>query len=182
MASVTFNTINTVSIWKALNAPGQPVSDYTEKISKKVMRLAIAGSPVNHPENAMRPGHHPPGLYKASWRHVPARSNSLSQVAFAVTNLANHAMVVEKGKPYVRKRQVFTWQHARESRLLKSGRYGYRKAPPGFLVSTKVVHAWGYPSRANPSPAPRRGHRVLEKAASTVAKQEGLRRSASLTF
>ena len=174
--AASYNTVNSRTIWQATNKPGGIVADYVGDLADLTQDYAVLASPVNNPLNARRPGHHAPGLYKRRWSHRRQAAGRLT-VRFVVMNSAPHADIVERGKPFVRKRQVFSWAHARDSKLLKSGRWGYRPNPGG-RVSTSVVHAWGYRARGNPGPiAPRQGYRVLERATQAAARDMGHRRS-----
>lgn len=190
----SFNTINAVSIFKALNLPGQPVNDYCREVALEVARLAKLKAPIN---NVLNAGHRggKVGTYHDSFIIARSPVGGLREVTYYAANRARHAFIVERGKPYVRKRQVFTWEHAvgnpkrvgsrgAKGRFVTTGqgRPAYsRPKKPGALVSTPVVHAWGYKSVYNPTPAPRRGHRTMEDAATTVAKKRGLRRNLNLT-
>ena len=189
----TFNTINSVAIFKALHLPGQPVNDYAKDVAREVAKLAKLKAPINNPANAEHRGGDV-GRYQRSFIVITAPRLSLRESSFYAANRAAHAIFVERGKPYVRKRQTFTWVHAVSSRKLASkrgargrfatqGRAAFAQKPkPGGRVSTPVVHAWGYRSKFNPTPAPRRGHRTLENAATTVARARGLRRNVNLTI
>jgi hypothetical protein len=161
----SWNTINGMTIWRALHTPGGAVHDWAEDIAKATMEYAIALSPVNNPLNARRPGHAKPGVYKASWKKDRRGSNQ-SATRRRVYNTADHAMIVEKGRRYTRKRQVFSWSEARGPGTYypKYGTWKPGPPRPGGKVSTPVTHA-------------RSGQRVLERATRAAATEYGVRRS-----
>ena len=151
---VSFNTVSSRSVWQALNTPGKPVREYVRRMALDTMAEAIENSPTNLVNNAKHRGG-VVGTYKAGWRS-DIKGTNLYVVRGRVYNLTRHAPIVEHGKPYVRRRQIFSWQHARawathrvtgERKLLPN---------PGGMVSTKVVHA-------------RKGRHVLAEALKSTA-------------
>jgi hypothetical protein len=133
---------------------GPPAADFLKTLSESTLRKARSLAPINNPMNAAHRGGKV-GTYKASFKRTkrPVRQG-ISVAYMRVVNTAAHASIVESGKPYVRKRQVFTWTKARKSgyqRPKGSGNWVKGRLDPGGMVSTRVVHA-------------RKGKKVLERA------------------
>lgn len=93
-----YETITTRSFYAVTNAPGGLTNTLAARWAFDGMRYGRNNSPVNSPLNAARPGHAPPGLYKASW-NTSGRGSNWAKLTRSIGNSAPHADVVEFGHP-----------------------------------------------------------------------------------
>jgi hypothetical protein len=175
MARAVWNTINSRAVWRALHAPGAPVSRFVQDLAEDTKDRAEALAPVNDVRNALHRGG-VVGTYKRSFTVQSFRAGSNQHATRRiVANTAKHADIVESGRPYVRRRQVFTWKHA------QGGQYAdqqWRKKNPGKKPSRADAEQW-YRVSTKQTRA-RKGQKVLERAVRSVARDYGVRRSLRL--
>ena len=93
-------------IIKALNVPGQPVSNWRDRTGEMIISEAQANSPINDPLDAEHRGGIV-GTYAASWYWD--RYGNQHVVGARVGNVADHAIYVEYGRSASRKYQRFSW-------------------------------------------------------------------------
>jgi hypothetical protein len=99
--------ISNALIITALNVPGQPVHNWSERVERRIRTRATSSSPVNNPLNAEHRGG-VVGTYKASWRGDRIGTNG-HKVRCTVINVSDHAAVVEYGRSGSKKYQRFSW-------------------------------------------------------------------------
>lgn len=121
-----FDTVTTQSVYAATNAPGGITNTLVARYGQKAVTYGRANSPVNAVGNALRPGHAPPGVYKASWYSSFQGTNAYA-IRHKVGNRAPHADVVEFGHPSTKggKWEVYSW-------------HAYR----GYIIRTRGTRAW----------------------------------------
>lgn len=96
-----FDTVTTASFYAATNAPGGLTNTLVARWAWDAARYGRNNSPVNDPRNALRRGHAPPGVYKASWK-ISGSGSNWTKIQRSVGNRAPHADVVEFGHPSTR--------------------------------------------------------------------------------
>lgn len=165
---LTYDTISGVTIYKALHAEGGVVDDWMDSIVQQLFEYSKAltvervgdGTGMNNPLNA---GHRGGvvGTYLANWGW-DSKGTNRRQSQRRFNNSSPHADIVEFGRPYVRRRQVFTWKDALGPGTFRNGRW-YRGEPrPGGEVSTPRTRA-------------RRGQHIVRDATRIVAATEDIR-------
>ncbi len=97
--------INSRSVSRGIATPGGVLWEWRDTTGNQIKRFAQGLSPVNDPlDAAHRAG--VVGRYKAAWVKTNGTA-SLSKLSVNVTNLAEHASVVEYGRNGSRKMQFF---------------------------------------------------------------------------
>lgn len=121
-----FDTVTTQSVYAATNAPGGITNTLVARWAHDAQRYGRNNSPVNNPLNAARPGHLPPGVYKASW-NISGSGTNWAAIRRKVGNRAPHADVVEFGHPSTKggRWEKYSWA-----------------ALGGYTIATRGTGAW----------------------------------------
>jgi len=159
MFTITKVDVDDLKVWRQCNRPGGTggVGAYRDAWLSQAKTVAVASSPVNDPLNAVHRGG-VVGTYKASWR-VSHDAAPVWVAAGRLSNTADHAIIVEKGRSESRKPQLFSWT-----------KWGGKIKWVGIDPS-KARYAAGFPVSGKMSTKARAGSHVAEFSVEYAAKQ-----------
>lgn len=127
---------------------------------------ALKNSPIGNALNygSGVPAPRFPGQYVASWSR-DRRGSNVGSYQMRVSNLADHASIVEWGRNYTRAGQAFTWTKARTGYWKHSGNLLYQ-----FVDKGPKPGGWVFTSQTGPI----FGKHVLANAQRAAAARYGL--------
>lgn len=125
------------AVFQEVYGPTGIASDVVQKLADTCLRHALQHSPIGNPlDYGAKPAS--PGQYIASWNR-DRRGTNVGSYQQRVSNLADHASIVEFGRRHTFGGQRFTWSKARKVTYRKrGGRFvpvGSTPNPGGLVVT-----------------------------------------------
>ena len=166
---VDLTPINDVTILTAINTPGGLVRDYMEDYAEDIKKRAIRSTiqrigngGKDYVANAATRGG-TVGTYLASFYIYRLGSNQY-EIHREVGNAAPHGVIVEEGRPTVRKVQRFSWVHAKVRTARKPGKkggYELGASTPGKILNYRRTNR-------------RKGKHIVQNAVRRASRARGI--------